>query len=196
VVDPIRFVSSNPNKLAEANRLLGIDLEPVSLDLVEVQAASAETITLEKLTLARTKIDGRLIVEDVSLGFVSLGGFPGPYIRWLMESAGGEGLGRIARGLDDRRATAICCVAFWDGKAAHLFHGSTDGHVNADPRGLRTFGWDPWFQPDGSNRSFGEMTSEEKDEMSHRARAYRKLAAHLIEHEGRARREADHVDML
>ncbi|HWS72810.1 MAG TPA: hypothetical protein VN605_11880, partial [Thermoanaerobaculia bacterium] len=63
------LVSSNPNKGIEAERILGMPLLRVSLALPEIQAADVEEITRYKLEVARTKGYGRLIVEDVSLGF-------------------------------------------------------------------------------------------------------------------------------
>ena len=90
------LVSSNPNKAIEAERILGMPLLRVSLALPEIQAATVEEITRYKLEVARSKGYERLIVEDVSLGFDELGHFPGPYIKWLLEAAGGKGLGAIA----------------------------------------------------------------------------------------------------
>ena len=46
-------------------------------------------------------------------------------------------------------------------------------------RGAAVFGWDAWFQPQGSAKTFAEMTADEKDKVSHRGKAYRLLAAHL-----------------
>lgn len=173
------FVSSNPNKGIEAERILGIPLLRVSLALPEIQAATVEEISRYKLDVAGTKGYGRLIVEDVSLGFDELGNFPGPYVRWLLEAAGGKGLAAIAYALNNRAATAECCVAYWDGSEGHLFTGRCKGEVLVEPRGPQRFGWDAWFQPAGSNKTFAEMRPEEKDQHSHRGDAYRKLAAHL-----------------
>ena len=100
------LVSSNPNKGIEAERILGIPLLRVSLVLPEIQAATVEEITRYKLEVARTKGYNRLIVEDVSLGFDELGNFPGPYVRWLLEAAGGKGLAAIAYALNNRAAKA------------------------------------------------------------------------------------------
>ena len=115
------LVSSNPNKGIEAERILGVPLLRVSLALPEIQAATVEEITRYKLEVARTKGYSRLIVEDVSLGFDELGNFPGPYVRWLLEAAGGKGLAAIAYALNNRAAKAQCCVGYWDGtRGAHL----------------------------------------------------------------------------
>jgi len=173
------LVSSNPNKGIEAERILGVPLLRVSLSLPEIQAATVEEVTRYKLEVARTKGYGRLIVEDVSLGFDELGNFPGPYVRWLLEAAGGKGLAAIAYALNNRAARAECCVAYWDGTDGKIFCGVTEGEILVQPRGEQHFGWDAWFQPRGSKQTFAEMTDAEKDAVSHRGKAYRKLAEHL-----------------
>lgn len=177
--DQLILVSSNPNKGIEAERILGIPLLRVSLALPEIQAATVEDITRHKLEVARTKGYGRLIVEDVSLGFDELGNFPGPYVRWMLEAAGGNGLAVIAYALRNRTARAQCCVGYWDGTDAKLFTGECVGDVLVEPRGQRDFGWDAWFQPKGSTKTFAEMADAEKDALSHRGDAYRKLGDYL-----------------
>ena len=177
--DKLIFVSSNPNKAIEAERILGMPLVRASIVLPEIQAADVKDITRYKLEVAKTKGFGRLVVEDVSLGFEELGNFPGPYVRWLLEAAGGKALAAIADALNNRSAKAECCVAYWDGSEGHVFCGECAGEVLVTPRGEEKFGWDPWFQPRGSNKTFAEMTPEEKDQLSHRGHAYRQLAEHL-----------------
>jgi non-canonical purine NTP pyrophosphatase (RdgB/HAM1 family) len=183
--DKLILVSSNPNKGIEAERILGVPVLRVSIELQEIQAATVEEITRFKLEQARSRGYGRLVVEDVSLGFDELGNFPGPYVRWLLEAAGGKGLGAIAYALINRTARAQCCVAYWDGQTPHIFHGETAGQVLVEPRGQQNFGWDAWFQPEGSAKTYGEMTPEEKDRLSHRGKAYRQLGAHLKDESAR-----------
>ena len=173
------LVSSNPNKGIEAERILGMPLLRVSLILPEIQAATVEDITRYKLEVARTKGYGRLIVEDVSLGFDELGNFPGPYVKWLLEAAGGKGLAAIAYALNNRAARAQCCVAYWDGREGKLFTGECRGEILVQPRGPQQFGWDAWFQPSGSKKTFAELDDAEKDAVSHRGNAYRQLGEYL-----------------
>jgi len=174
------LVSSNPHKGIEAERILGMPLLRVSLPLPEIQAASVEEISRYKLEVARTKGYARLLVEDVSLGFDELGNFPGPYVKWLLEAAGGKGLAAMAYALNNRSALAQCCVAYWDGgDEGKLFTGECRGEVLVQPRGEQTFGWDAWFKPHGSDKTFAEMSDAEKDAISHRGNAYRKLAQYL-----------------
>lgn len=178
--DQLILVSTNPNKGIEAERILGQPVLRVSLTLPEIQAATVEEITRYKLETAKSKGYKRLIVEDVSLGFDELGNFPGPYVRWLLEAAGGKGLAAIAYALNNRAARAQCCVGYWDGSKVRIFLGETQGEILVKPRGERTFGWDAWFQPEGLQKTFAELTPEEKDAVSHRGRAYRKLMEHLV----------------
>jgi non-canonical purine NTP pyrophosphatase (RdgB/HAM1 family) len=173
------LVSSNPNKGIEAERILGVPLLRVSISLPEIQAASVEEITRYKLEVARSRGYNRMVVEDVALGFDELGNFPGPYVRWLLEAAGGKGLAAIAYALNNRAACAQCCVAYWDGREGHVFNGECNGEVLVEPRGAQNFGWDAWFLPRGSKKTYAEMSPDEKDRVSHRGEAYRKLAAHL-----------------
>jgi non-canonical purine NTP pyrophosphatase (RdgB/HAM1 family) len=180
------LVSSNPNKGIEAERILGMSILRVSIALPEIQAATVEDITRYKLEVAKTKGYKRLIVEDVSLGFDELGNFPGPYVKWLLEAAGGKGLAAIAYALNNRAARAQCCVGYWNGSEVKIFIGETAGEILVQPRGERHFGWDAWFQPVQSQKTFAEMTPEEKDTVSHRGRAYRKLAEHLATENARS----------
>jgi non-canonical purine NTP pyrophosphatase (RdgB/HAM1 family) len=175
----LRFATSNKNKVEEARRLLGVALEPVDLSIDEIQAATLEEIVHAKLLCARASVDGPLLVEDVALGFDALGGFPGPYVRWLLESAGGAGLATIARALDDRSARARCALAYWDGLTVSLFVGETAGEILLEPRGSAGFGWDAWFLPRGATLTYAEMAGVEKDRISHRGRAFELLRRQL-----------------
>lgn len=86
---------------------------------------------------------------------------------------------------EQRRARFVCviCLCFPDGEAEY-YRGEVEGHLVWPPRGELGFGYDPVFQPDGYERTFGEMTAKEKhgwmpgDEhaLSHRARAFKKFA--------------------
>lgn len=177
--DQLILVSTNPNKGIEAERILGIPLLRVALALPEIQAVSVEEITRYKVDVARVKGYSRLIVEDVSLGFDELGNFPGPYVRWLLEAAGGKGLAAIAYALNNRSAKAQCCVGYWNGSEVKTFLGEVPGEILVEPRGDHHFGWDAWFQPRESKKTFAEMSDDEKDAVSHRGRAYRLLSAQL-----------------
>lgn len=96
---------------------------------------------------------------------------------------------RIARLLDEmkgqtnRRARFVCAIAIAiNGEVIESFEGETKGTIVDAPRGESGFGYDPVFQPDGYDQTFGEMAPELKNRISHRANAF-KLAMEFVEDE-------------
>ena len=98
--------------------------------------------------------------------------------------------GASAAGAPERRGahfTAALALAWPDGRVEAV-EGRVDGTIVYPPRGSQGFGYDPAFRPDGHERTFGEMSSEEKhglppgggEALSHRARAFQALAARLF----------------
>jgi non-canonical purine NTP pyrophosphatase (RdgB/HAM1 family) len=83
-----------------------------------------------------------------------------------------------ARDHEDRGAWFICCLCLaWPDGHAELFTGRVDGRMVWPPRGSLGFGYDPIFQPHGSDRTYGETDAAEKHATSHRARAFAELVA-------------------
>ena len=91
-----------------------------------------------------------------------------------------EEVERALEGKADRSAYFVCalCLAF-PGGGAEVFEGRIDGDLVWPPRGDKGFGYDPIFRPEGHDITFGEMEPAAKHAMSHRARAFAKLLAHL-----------------
>jgi inosine triphosphate pyrophosphatase len=89
------------------------------------------------------------------------------------------GLNKLLHGFEDKSAYALCIFAYGepDGEIK-LFHGRTDGRI-VDPRGPKTFGWDPCFQPNGSDQTYAEMPKELKNTLSHRFKALEALKSYL-----------------
>lgn len=176
----IRFVTGNPKKLAEVQRLVP-GVRGLRLDLTEVQSLDPHTVIGHKLDEARRHAPSTDIVavEDVSFGLAALRGFPGPLIRWLLGAVGVDGIARLAARLGNRRAVARAVVGLeLPNGTRRWFEGVVRGTVTA-PQGSRAFGWDPIFRPAGERRTYGEMTAEEKGRTSHRARAWLRVAAFL-----------------
>lgn len=127
------------------------------------------------------------IADDSGLEVHELGGAPGVRsARYAGESGNDrenfEKLLHEMRSLQDadRRARFVCCLALADPNGdVKTFWGHAEGRIGMEPRGSNGFGYDPIFYPDGHSRTFAEMTDEEKDTISHRGKALRKLAAYL-----------------
>lgn len=174
------LVTGNVNKHREAERLLGHPLERVALDLPELQAATTYEVALAKAATAHTTLGRPVIIEDAGLELTALGGFPGPFIKFWETQGGLVSICRALDGTPDRRATAVCVLAFVaDAGPPSYVEGRTAGTIAMLPRGENGFGWDAIFIPEGETRTFGEMSANEKDAWSHRGRAWAKLRAKL-----------------
>ncbi len=181
-LDDLVFVTSNVNKIREAEAVLGRALDHRSLDLPEIQSLDLAEVVRGKAAAAWKEIGRPVLVEDTGLELAGLGGFPGPLVRWLLTSVGPGGIGRIAHSFDDPKATARCLLCATDGAVEILGEGVVEGSIAAHPRGLLGFGWDSVFVPDDpGDRTYGEMTDEEKNGISHRRRAFEALREALAE---------------
>ncbi|TXN60939.1 RdgB/HAM1 family non-canonical purine NTP pyrophosphatase [Methylobacterium sp. WL6] len=137
--------------------------------------------------------------DDSGLCVDALDGAPGLFsARWAGASKDFSGaMARIfaeldLRGARDRRAHFVSALVLaWPDGHTELFEGRVFGDL-VEPRGTAGFGYDPMFRPDGFDRTFGEIASEEKhgvdwqtgDALSHRARAFVKLAAACLRRPG------------
>lgn len=175
-----------------------LDLRLNVFFIVELQG-EVEDVCKTKCREAAKNVQGPVIVEDTCLSFNALGGLPGVYIselifsicshcanyfffvEWFLEKLGPEGLHKLLAGFEDKSAKAICTFAYTRGENSDviLFQGITNGKI-VEPRGARDFGWDPVFQPDGYDRTYGELPKEEKNKISHRFRALDKLRDYFL----------------
>lgn len=180
MLERVAFVTSSEHKHREAQGILGLPLERVSLHLTEPQGLDVLAIAREKAREAHRRLGVAVLVEDTSLELAALGGFPGPLVRWLMDAAGPTSLARILDGFADRRATAHCVAVLFDGAHEWVGEGRVAGMIADAPRGSSGFGWDVVFVPEGGGgRTFAEMAPGEKNSASHRALALRALARAL-----------------
>lgn len=184
----ITFVTGNKKKLEEVQQILSggsaFEIVNTKLDLPELQGDPIE-IAIEKCKLAARSVKGPVFTEDTSLCFNALNGLPGPYIKWFLEKCGHDGLNQMLDGFSDRSAYAQTIVAFTYGadEEVHIFDGRTGGTI-VEARGKLDFGWDPIFEPiegqEGERwKTYAEMTKEEKNAISHRAKSFAKFKEFL-----------------
>ncbi len=171
----IVFITGNENKLREARQILGIDMVSEKLDLRELQAVDLEDVIEEKLKHGYEILKRPVMVEDTGLFFNALHGFPGALIKMLLDKVGREGVVKVLDGFEDKSGVAKCAIGFTeDGKGLKVFIGEVKGQI-VEPRGESNFGWDPIFQPEGYDKTFAEMSAEEKNAISHRFKALKKF---------------------
>ena len=174
--------TSSDHKYAEAKEVLkeyGIELERLSIERVEIQADDPEAIA--EYSLKALDIDIPLLIEDSGLYIDKYFGFPGPYSSYALKTIDNEGILKLMEGDEDREARYLSAVAYRDGDTSVTFRGEVKGWIGQEELGTNGFGYDPIFIPsEGDGRTFAEMSAEEKAKMSHRARAFRKLAEWMI----------------
>lgn len=164
------LVTGNKGKLKEWQRLApsSIILSNHDVDLDEIQSEDLEAIVIDKAKRAYELVKKPVIVEDVSAGIDRLGGMPGPFIKYFEIAMGYDALYRLAGQSESGMAT--CTIGYYDGHSALAVRADVHGQIVA-PRGEGGWGFDKCFQPDGQSKTYGEMSPEEKDAVSHRAKA-------------------------
>jgi XTP/dITP diphosphohydrolase len=183
----------NPGKARELHALLEGRFEVVSagrLGLPEPEEPET-TFVGNALIKARAAAEASGLIalaDDSGLSVTALGGQPGVHsARW----AGPEkdfdlAMRKVEQRLDEAGAedlsawfTSALAVA-WPGGPAVVVEGRIDGILTFPKRGAFGFGYDPIFLPEGFDKTFGELTADIKDGISHRARAFEKLKAALF----------------
>jgi XTP/dITP diphosphohydrolase len=186
------LATHNPHKLRELREALpGIEIEPLP-EGFELPPETGETFAENALAKARAAqaATGRAAIADDS-GIVAygLGGRPGVRsARYAGENASDEEnlaklVGEVGK-QEDRRVAYVSVIALVTAEGDQsLFEGRCEGTLAERPRGSGGFGYDPAFIPvdtgPGDQRTMAELTPAEKNAISHRGRAARKLAEHL-----------------
>lgn len=193
----LALATHNRGKLAEFEALLapyGIGIvSAFALGLVAPEEDAPDFAGNARIK-ARAAADASGLVslaDDSGFGVASLDGAPGVRsARW----AGPDGdfaaaMERVRTeaeasrlGAGDRRAAFVCalCIAWPGSEDVPVFEGRVEGGWTWPPRGRDGFGYDAMFVPEGSTRTYAEMTREEKSRTSHRARAFAAFAAALL----------------
>ncbi|MFL6936909.1 MAG: RdgB/HAM1 family non-canonical purine NTP pyrophosphatase [Xanthobacteraceae bacterium] len=200
ISDRLVVATHNPGKLKEMRELLApygvhaLSARELGVAEPEETGASFRDNARIKAQAAAAATTLPAFADDSGLVVDALDGAPGIHsARWAgpdrnftraMEKVEAELSARGARDPAARRAhfVSVLCVAWPDGHVED-FEGRIDGTLVWPPRGTQGFGYDPMFLPDDHNRTFGEMSAEEKhgfppkgQGLSHRARAFLKLA--------------------
>jgi len=177
----VYFATTNEGKLSEAEGILGINIKGISMDIDEVQSLNNVEVATKKATSYFDLVKKPVFVEDVSLTFNALGKLPGTLIDSFYKELGNRGLCDLLKSKKDRSAVAQTTLCFIDKKRKpHIFTGKVKGNISKKPKGDKGFGWDPIFIPEKEDKTFAQMTIEEKNKYSMRAKALIKLKAWLF----------------
>jgi XTP/dITP diphosphohydrolase len=187
------FATANKHKLREMRELLpALELKalPEGVELPPEEGDSFAVIALDKARAAHTASGEAAIGDDSGIEATGLGGRPGIHsARYGGPGASDEKnleklLREVAAAGTDRRAAYHCALALVEADGSErVFEARCEGRLIERPRGEGGFGYDPAFVPDETGaedeRTMSELSQAEKNEISHRGRAARLLAAHL-----------------
>jgi len=176
------FATTNKNKIAEAERILGTRIESVALEIDEVQTLDPLECASKKALAAYHSFGQPVLVEDTTLFFAAWEELPGVFIDYFMKTLGNAGILKLMENETNRNAYAQTTLAISPGgRTAETFVGRINGSIPTQERGNQGFGWDPIFIPDGSEKTFAEMSGPEKDRFSMRKLAFEKYKQSLEE---------------
>ncbi len=183
------FATGNPNKVREVNELLTNILPVVGMhevgcneDLPETQD-TLEGNALQKARYLKEHYGSDCFSEDTGLEIDALNGDPGVYTARYAgpEKDSAANMSKALAELEsfetkeERGAQFRTVIALiWEGKE-YLFEGIARGHISTELSGTKGFGYDPIFVPEGYDQTFANIDSAEKNKISHRGKAVRKL---------------------
>ena len=172
------FITGNNNKFTEVSAIIP-RLERLNLAPDEIQSLDPKVVIEHKLAQAANIHSGAFIVEDTSVGFNCLGGLPGTLIKWFLDTIGPQGIADLVLRYNDHSATVLTTIGYRNMRGEiHYFLGHSTGQIVA-PQGTSGFGFDPVFVADGQSRTSAELSAHEKNAISARGIAARKLSAFL-----------------
>ncbi len=187
--DPIiYFVTGNVHKFNEIFDLFSkenikYNLKRKDLETIEIQTIDLKKVALFKLNSIKGQINGSYFIEDAGF-FVDtpLNGFPGVYSSYVMETIGNKGILRLIDDFDTTKAhfTSVIALYFKPLDKNLFFEGTIQGKISKSMIGSGGFGFDPIFLSNEiPNKTFAELTTEEKNKISHRGRAWSKFIEFL-----------------
>lgn len=180
----IALATHNAHKVAELRRIIGPQLEGLELIGYDGPEPVEDGDTFEANALIKARAASLhtglpAIADDSGISVAALGGAPGiNSARYAGTRDDADNYRLLLKNLgdaEDRRADFVCAAAFVDGDFEHVVLGVWPGTVLREPAGAGGFGYDPVFKPEGLGVASAELTSEEKNAISHRSRAFAAL---------------------
>jgi non-canonical purine NTP pyrophosphatase (RdgB/HAM1 family) len=187
----IVFATNNQNKLMEVRKILGNKFEVLSLsdigchDDIPEKGQTLEDNALLKAQYVYNKYRVDCFADDTGLEVEALGGAPGVYSARYAGGVGHDSEANMRKLLkelenkDNRKARFRTIFVLIIGGKVQRFEGIVNGEIIREKRGGEGFGYDPIFKPEGYDKTFAELGTGIKNQISHRARATKKLAEYL-----------------
>ncbi|MHA1197146.1 MAG: XTP/dITP diphosphatase [Promethearchaeota archaeon] len=184
----IYFNTNNKHKFEEVRRLfqesnVKYEVKQLNMKPIEIQAENLKDVAIFKLKSIKQDIEGSVLVEDAGF-FVDkpLNGFPGVYSSYVMKTIGNEGILKLIDDFEATQAHFTAVIAFYYKPLddIFIFEGNVHGKVSPIKKGNQGFGFDPIFLPNECpDKTFAQLSTKEKNQISHRGRALKKLIEFL-----------------
>jgi XTP/dITP diphosphohydrolase len=182
--DTLYYVTRNPYKFREACTVLerfGIQVRMLRLRVDEIQDMDVVRVAKFRAEQALRKTSRPLLVEDSGLYIKSQKGFPGAFSSHVYRTIGVEGILKLMAGVEEREAQFRSAVVYARRPLKlRVFTGRLDGSISREPAGSGGFGFDPIFVPKGETRTLAQLSIDEKNMISHRAKALVKFANYFL----------------
>jgi XTP/dITP diphosphohydrolase len=186
------FATNNENKIKEIKSALGNEFEILSLkdiNCTEELPETQETLAgnaLQKAKYVANNYNVNCFADDTGLIIEALNGEPGVYsARYAGEDRSAtKNMEKVLDKLQeskDRSAYFETSIALIINKKEFLFSGIAKGEITKELSGKDGFGYDPIFKPTGYSKTFAELSMEEKNTISHRGKAFKKMCEFLIQ---------------
>jgi XTP/dITP diphosphohydrolase len=187
----IYFITGNKHKYEEIASLfaetnVNYQLMQKDLSMIEIQAETLKEVAIFKLKSIQDNIESSYFIEDA--GFfvdIPLNGFPGVFSKFVLNTIGNEGILRLINHFDSTKAhfESVIALYYKPQDKILLFQGKVEGSISPTKKGEYGFGFDPIFIPNEiPYKTFAELTINEKNRLSHRAKAWNQLLKFLKEH--------------
>jgi len=187
----IVFATNNDNKLMEINHILGNSFNLLNLNYLNIKEDIPENeSTLEGNAMQKARYIHKIVkmnvfADDTGLEIEALNGLPGIHsARFAGENKDSEAninkALKMMLNISNRKARFRTVIALIFNGKEFLFEGIVNGKIIHEKRGKKGFGYDPVFLPEGKDLTFAEMSLDEKNKISHRAKAFEKLREFLL----------------
>ena len=176
----ILFITGNKKKVEEVKAITGLNVSAKNLDIAEIQSLDVEEVAKAKALSAFNLTGCPVMVDDTGMNINSLNGLPGALVAWFLDNLKPEGILKIMANEKERGASVCTCIAYADQTGVFAFTGTIPGKVSETLKGENGFGYDPIFIPDGGDKTYAEMTADEKNEISMRKIALLKFKNFML----------------
>ena len=174
----ITFITGNEHKVIEAENIFkvhGIELEHIDLGYMEPQG-TLEEVAMSGARYANHKLNRPVIVEDAGLFIKALNGFPGTCSHYVQDTLGNQNILKLLDGVSDRYAEFRSVIGYCaPNSEPKTFLGKVVGEIAVEERGNLGFAFDPLFYVPSEDKTFGELTTDEKNQFSHRKNSLKKF---------------------